>query len=186
MTCIVGIVHSDGVTLGADSLTTSGWTHQVKSPLQPKVFFKSNMLLGVCGELRMSNLIQHSLVVPEHKEGKSTISYLVTDFTNAVRECLKEGGNAKKTEEHEANTGGILIGYRGKVYAMSSAYDVFESANSYDAMGSGTDVALGSLHTTSFIKPRIGVLDRVTLALGAASEFSYGVRGPFVVETLTV
>ena len=61
---------------------------------------------------------------------------------------------------------------------MDSDFHIGEADVQYMAEGSGQQVALGSLHSTSAIKtPR----KRVRMALEAASKFIMSVRGPFTI-----
>jgi hypothetical protein len=60
-----------------------------------------------------------------------------------------------------------------------SDYQVAESVLDYEAVGCGTDIAMGSLHATGEHTTMYAV-QRIKAALEAAEEFSAGVRGPFV------
>ena len=74
MTCIIGIEHGGKVYMGGDSAGTIGWTSR---PLSiPKVFKKQNMLIGVSGTMRETQLLQYELSLP-HKEADSPFIYLI-------------------------------------------------------------------------------------------------------------
>ena len=61
---------------------------------------------------------------------------------------------------------------------MESDFHIGECDIEYMAEGSGQQVALGSLHSTSNIKtPR----KRVRMALEASAKFIMTVRGPFTI-----
>jgi ATP-dependent protease HslVU (ClpYQ) peptidase subunit len=110
------------------------------------------------------------------------------DFSQRTRSdskiCHVQGGFA--TKESEAEVGGqFLVAYEGRIFQVYSDYQVAESSHNYEAVGCGSDIAMGSLHTTlnhSVMYPE----SRVRVALEAAEEFSAGVRGPFVYGTQTI
>ena len=184
MTCIVGMVHDKGVTMGCDSQVTSGWTHSTLSKDSPKVFRKGDMLIGTTGTLRMLQLAHYALVIPDHPPEMDCIAYLATLFADAVRECFKNAGHAMKDKEQESNDGNLLIAYRGRLFSLGSYYSVSESAIGYDSVGSGEQVALGAMHMSAHMGEMITTDKRILWALEAASEFSSDVRGPYVIETL--
>jgi ATP-dependent protease HslVU (ClpYQ) peptidase subunit len=184
MTCIVGLVHAGGVTLGADSQTTSGWVHTTMADSLHKVFRVADMLIGSTGTARMSQLVQYALSKPEHPADMECVTYLVTHFADAVRDCLKTGGYAIKDKEQEMHDGSLLIGYRGRLFSLDTHFAINEVADGYYAIGSGQEVALGSMHTSDRMGDLLSPEKRVTWALEAAATFSNGVGGPFVIETL--
>src|SRR5690606_37136950 len=100
--------------------------------------------------------------------------WLATAFVDAVRECLKAGGYAKK--EHEVEQGGVfMVAYDGRLFIVYSDYHVEEPAEQYGAVGCGRDYATGALHATPSEMPDL----RVRAALSAAAYHSAYVRPPF-------
>jgi len=184
MTCIVGLTHAGGVTLGADSQVTTGWVHAPLADSQGKIFRVGKMLIGGTGTLRQLQLAQYALALPEHPSDMACMTYLVTRFVDAMRDCLKNGGHATKDKDQESTPGALLIAYYGRLFNLASDYAVQETADSYYAVGSGQEVALGSLHTSARMGELLSPEKRVTWALEAAATFSNGVGGPFVIETL--
>jgi ATP-dependent protease HslVU (ClpYQ) peptidase subunit len=181
MTCIVGIRSSQGVSIGGDSATTN------ESGLQTilassKVFFIQNketrMLLGCTTSCRMMQLLQYELHLPPY-EGRDVVEYLVTRFVNAVRDCLKQGGFARKEDEREEG-GNFLIGFQGRLFEMQSDYQISEPTNGYEAVGSGAKFALGALFVTPHLEPEA----RIEQALQAATYHNAYVRPPFIVERI--
>lgn len=176
MTCIVGIEHDGKVLMGGDAASVSGWQGQ-QSALA-KVFFRGPFLIGYTDSFRMGQLLQHHLEVPAQTDGVDDEAYMVTAFIPAVRECLKEGGYARKKDEEES-AGQFLVGYNGKLYLVDSDYQVNRFLDGYNAVGSGAAYALGSLYATTTVgmEPR----ERAIEALLAAERFSIGVASPFTI-----
>lgn len=181
MTAIVGLIGDGQIYMGADSAGTDGWLRQV-SRADKKVFKRKGMLFGFTSSFRMGQLLQYKLDIPLHDPDKDTFAYMVENFVEAVRTCLKAGGYARKDNEKE-EAGTFLVGYKERLFRVDSDYQVGESTGNYDTCGCGSELALGSLYATAKIKsmkPR----QRVLGALAAAQEFSAGVRAPFHIEVL--
>lgn len=179
MTCIVGLVEDKKVYMGGDS-TVTGYVSQTMT--LRKVFKHQNCLIGYSGSVRMCNLLQYAFTVPEHPDDMSVEHYLTTVFVDALRTLMKEAGNATKVNEQESSTGYFLIGYHGRLFNISADYSLVEVAEGFDAVGSGSSVALGAMYATRHmsLKPK----KRIELALEAASHLCWGVGEPFYIESL--
>lgn len=179
MTCIVGLIEEGKVHIGGDSAVS---TYITQTLTMKKVFRHKDCILGYSGSLRMLNLLAYAFSVPEHPSDMSVERYLTTLFVDALRTTLKDAGNATKDSEKESSTGYFLIGYQRRLFQIGIDYSVMEVADSFQAIGSGHEVALGALHATKDMS--LMPQKRIELALQAASHFCAGVGGPFSVETL--
>lgn len=176
MTCIAAIVDMGVVYMGADSAGVAGL--DVKPRRDPKIYRVGEMLIGYTSSFRMGQLLGYGLTLPAHTYGVPIERYMATDFIDAVRGVLKSGGYARK--ENEVESGGIfLVGYRGRLFNVSSDYQVAESLDTFDAVGCGESYALGSFHATEGAHISDPFM-RLELALTAAEHFSAGVRRPFI------
>jgi hypothetical protein len=176
MTCIAGVIDGDKVYIGGDSAGVGGYYLTIRS--DSKVFKKGEMIFGFTSSFRMGQLLRYKLQIPYHKPDVPLDVYMHTEFIDAVRTCLKEGGYASNKDGEE--TGGtFLVGYRGRLFQIEDDFQIGENVVPYDAVGCGMELALGSLYSTngSDRSPE----DRVRLALMAAEQFSAGVRGPFTI-----
>jgi ATP-dependent protease HslVU (ClpYQ) peptidase subunit len=178
MTCIVGLVEGNSIVMGGDSAGVSGWDLTVRK--DPKVFINGPCVMGFTSSFRMGQLLQYKLKVPAQRGGQDAHEFMATDFVDAVRSCLKEGGYAKKDHEEES-AGVFLVGYAGRLFRVDSDYQVGESEDSIMACGCGRDIALGALHALRNHKDKYTGHGRVMAALEAAERFCAGVRGPFVI-----
>jgi len=177
MTCIVGLIHNGEVLIGGDSAGVGGYDVTIRK--DAKVFRRGEFLIGGTTSFRMLQLLRFRLTVAERPESMDVYEYMVTWFIDAVRECLKAGGYATKNLEVE--TGGqFLVGYQGRLFKVDNDYQVGESVESYAACGCGEPYALGALWASADDSAH----RRVERALTAASNFSAGVRAPFVIEKL--
>lgn len=173
MTAIVGLVHDDTVYIGGDSAGVSGLQLTVRA--DTKVFRNGPYLFGFTTSFRMGQLIHHALTPPAPKGRLER--FMSTTFIDAIRDCLKQGGWARKENEREEG-GTFLVGVQGRLFVVYDDYQVGQAADGYAAVGCGDQIALGALYATAGLgmPPR----KRVRLALAAAERFSAGVRAPFI------
>lgn len=187
MTCIVGLVHDGEVFIGGDSAGVADWNLTIRT--DQKVFSNGPFIFGFTTSYRMGQLLRYSLEIPGHPalaSGKNLEAYMVKNFVDAVRECLQKGGFAEKDKEAEKG-GEFLVGVRGRLFTIHDDYQVGEPKQGFYAMGTGAQVAMGSLWTTAELnrvdsRPlQIPPTHRVMLALNAAEQLNIGVRGPHTV-----
>jgi len=179
MTCIVGLVHGGKVHIGGDSAGVAGLDLTVRS--DAKVFENDGFVFGFTTSFRMGNLLQHALTPPRRHPDDDVHKFMVTDFINAVRACLKDGGFSKK-ENNVEEGGTFLVGYAGRLFYIDEDFQVGETASGYAACGCGNSIALGALYASEGMSPK----KRVRQALKAAEQFSAGVRGPFNIVSTEV
>ena len=177
LTCVVGMVRSGHVYLGADSCQLDGW-HHVRGP-NPKIFRVGGMLIGTAGSQRVSDICQCNLELPED-HWDSPAGYMIAEFLPAVRACLKSHGGLvqKDTEEMSATA---LVGYRGSLFLIGEDFSMAE-IETFEAIGAGAKYALGCLYATDI--DDIGAEEAIERALCCAEHWCAACRGPFVVECL--
>lgn len=180
MTCIVGLVTEGKVFMGGDSAGVGGYSLTVRA--DEKVFVKGEFIMGFTSSFRMGQLLRYKLDIPYHKPEIETYEYMVTEFVEAVRSCLKTGGFAR-SENGEERGGTFLVGYRGELFMIDGDFQVGKPMHDYDAVGCGSDIAKGSLFTSGRLAD-VGPQERIRDALRAAEQFSAGVRGPFNIVTV--
>jgi len=175
VTCVAGLAEKGRVWIGADSAGVGGLSLTVRA--DSKVFRRGPFVMGFTTSFRMGQLLRYRLTIPEHRPNIEVEQWMATEFVDAVRECLKAGGFARKKDEEE--TGGtFLVGYRGQLFAVHEDYQVGEPLDGFDAVGSGAELARGALFATRGRAPR----RRIEIALQAAERMNAGVRGPFHIE----
>ncbi len=179
MTCIAGLVDEDNkIYIAGDSAAVGNLSLTIRK--DRKVFRNGDFLIGFTTSFRMGQLLQHTFKPPEcpsWDEEHTIERYMATTFVDAVRDCFKAGGFAQKNSEQESG-GMFLVGFQGRLFCIFSDYQVGEALDGYDAIGCGSDIALGVLYATPTMKPK----KRLELALQAAEHHSAGVRLPFIIE----
>ena len=119
MTCIVGLVHEGVVYIGGDRAGVAGLSLVVRA--DEKVFRNGDFLMGFTTSFRMGQLLRYKLDPPRRHPDDRVAKYMVVDFINAVRECLKAGGWASKEKEIEQG-GTFLVGYSGHLFTVQGDY----------------------------------------------------------------
>jgi len=174
MTVIVGVEHDGGVTIGGDSAAIED--DLIAPTTFPKVIENGPYLVGYVDSFRLGQLVAYRLRVPEQKCGDD-LEHLATVFVDALRKIVAQAGVGKDGEEQLPCA--LLVGYRRKLYTVESDLAVLRSTLGYEAMGCGSPLALGSLHTTRGLPAH----RRVQYALNAAATHSTGVCAPFTITT---
>lgn len=174
MTCIAGVKHEGKVYIGADSSGVAGYDLTVMA--DEKVFRNGPFLMGFTTSFRMGQLLRFAFNPPKQHPDTDDYRFMVTEFIDECRRCLKTGGWAQKTNEQE-EAGTFLVGYKGELYIVEGDYQVGRPAAYFAAVGCGAPIAHGALHATEGMAPE----RRIRTALEAAERFSAGVRRPFMI-----
>lgn len=173
MTCVVGLKTEQGIYIGGDSAVSTG-DNLVQIMADPKVWSKGQFIFGYAGTLRAGQIIKYNLKIPP-VNNREPIEYMVTAFVDSMRKTLKKAGAAKEEHKEEEHPNQFLVGFRGHLYELDESYGVCEVADEFVAIGSGTEYALGSLHTTKGLEPDY----RILKALEASAHFNNWVCPPF-------
>lgn len=175
MTCIVAYAEGGRTFMGADSAVSGG--DQRTTLASGKVWRNGPMIFGACGSLRHGQLIRYGVDVPPRPHGMDVTKYLATTFADVVRAAMKAGGGMETYYGVEHSEAWSLVGYAGRLFYLGADSSVVESTDSYTAVGSGEEYALGSLHSTA--SGGYSVRQRLRMALEAAANFSSSVAAPF-------
>jgi ATP-dependent protease HslVU (ClpYQ) peptidase subunit len=174
-TCIVGIAHKGVVWMGCDSMASDGRAKM--RMLAPKVVRTGDLLVGVCGSLRVRDTVEY-VALPERGEAmKDDREYLVRSYVPHLRAALKDAGVLATDDGLDEVDSNMLLAYRKRLYSLYDDFSLLEHAEW--AVGSGSEYALGSLFSTSGDPAK-----RIKTALQAACEFSPSCGPPFVLEKL--
>lgn len=185
MTCIVALTSGNKVYLGGDSAASDEKSGLILQTVDPKVFKVGQYGIGFVESFRMGQILQYNWTPPIYKPTKgfkNLDKFMRTKFVESIKEAYQEHGYGRFGQNtEEGDEGGIIIiavQNTGRIFIMDVDYHVSEVDVEYLAEGSGQQIALGSLYSTSTIKtPR----KRVRMALEAAQKFIMSVRGPFTI-----
>ena len=75
-----------------------------------------------------------------------------------------------------------MFGYRGQLYQVENDFQIAKVRYHFDAVGCGSNLALGCLF--GLVNQKLDPKIRIKKALEAAQEFSAGVREPFHIVSI--
>jgi len=134
MTTIVTTTGNNFATLTADQGITSDLIH----PDMNKIVVQDKWLIGVAGSARVCDQLQYSIEYPKPPvdviRSGTWLKWLVTKVIPLIDDTIKDS---------EMDAEAILVTH-GKAFLISENLSVL-SAKPYWAIGSGADLALGSL-----------------------------------------
>lgn len=180
MTCIVGIEGKNTVWLGGDSAATAGDGSQTLIA-DKKVFVNGDIAFGICGSPKIIDPLMYTKFAKQ-KRGEDNREYVATVLVPMIKHAFKEAGcTVEHPEAGEVFHGEILFGVGGKLYRMQSNFQLITDSQGYASVGSGSDIALGSLHAT---KKDSNARRRILTALEASALGNAGVRPPFAIVSV--
>jgi ATP-dependent protease HslVU (ClpYQ) peptidase subunit len=140
MTTIVTTTGNNFCTLTADQGITSDLIH----PDMPKIVQQDTWLIGVAGSARVCDQLQYSIEYPkppaEVVKSGEWLKWLVTKVVPLIDDTIKDT---------EMDAEALLITH-GKAFLISENLSVL-TASPYWAIGSGADLALGSLADKQYL-----------------------------------
>jgi ATP-dependent protease HslVU (ClpYQ) peptidase subunit len=164
LTCIAGVVSNGKVYIGADSAGV-GPNEELQLRKDSKVFRNGEYLVGVSGSWRANQILKYAKLDPGPIKEVNPFKHLVTSFLPGIR-------TMDLPENFE-----LLVGFRGRLFHVYGLSQVSEEIADYEACGSGSQVARGSLYTSA--RTALTPAARIMYALEAAERFCSGVRSPF-------
>ena len=168
MTCIVGIVDNDIVYIGGDRGISNN--DNILSLCRPKVAKNGEYIIGYAGSQGVGQLA-HIMTTPVI--GKDIEKTLRTSFIKSLKTIIEEFGPSNLTESE--NHTDFLVGCKGRLFEISTN-DWSVSELEYSAVGSGSNIALGSIYTTSLYD--LSIKERVQIALDSAIALSPTCQSP--------
>lgn len=178
MTSVVALIENGITYFAADSLVVttpsqyhSGVSQTIKQ--ETKIFKKNNMLFGASGHVRMAQLLRYEFEIPEYTPGCDKMKYLVSCFVKGLQLCLIGSGF-----DLDGLGGNILLSLEGELFTIGDKWNICNTADKYDAIGKSSEVAIGSLHTTSQLES-LSPLQRLYLALQATEHHTCVVKSPY-------
>ena len=150
MTCIIAVKDKDGITVGADTQTTRGSSKEYTT--EPKIFFKGDVLVGVCGSKRATQLLKYVWELPVSINTDGSTNEVEYDDYNmhnillsSIKECFLSNNHSSTTNNVEEISENILLCVDGKMYVIESNYCLSEVQHGFVCMGSGEEYAYGAM-----------------------------------------
>jgi len=179
MTCVVAIKHKNKIYMGADSEISSQHISRVRSTKTPKIFINDKFIIGNCGSLRFNQILQYLFKPSPQLPKESDDEYIYGNTMRAIRNVCFEYGYFKN-EAYGNSCEDFILGYKKNIYRVFADFSIEVPFQNFTACGSGENFAMGSLHETEKLHPKI----RIFRALACAEKFAPGVKQPFKILEL--
>lgn len=176
MTTVAGLVFNGEAWLGSDSATAFGWQQRMK--VEPKVLQHfvqggSRLLIGSAGRAAITTSITYHFK-PPIQTIQTDEEYIATLLMVALREAIAA---TQAYQDNERNMDGdCLVGYRGKLYRIGCDFIASQMEDGFDAIGSGSDFAIGALAILRQNK-KLTPQQILTQALEVSKRFDMGTAG---------
>lgn len=137
----------------------------------PKIWKKEGYLFGYAGSMD-GDRIKHLFVPPQPEPRVNIDKFMYSKFLKALRTFYENWW----VDTSPSSDFGMIICVRGKIYEHNAGdMSLTQYEQDYLAMGSGGDLALGSLYSTQKQKD---ARKRAVLAVNAALNHSTSCKGP--------
>ena len=139
MTIIAAYRGSDGIYIGSDSCGVMN--QEISSDIGPKLIRHGNYIVGFTKSYRTADIIQESNKIPDRIDS----IYGVREFRDVLQDALKTEVKDKNGAENSQLW--VLIATPRDIWHICTDYMINRVLH-YDAIGSGYQVAIGSLFTS--------------------------------------
>ena len=183
MTIVIGAIDDDGnLVFGSDSAASANDDLTVRS--DSKVFAKDGYTIGFAGSYRFFQIVQYEMKLPTLSPIflSDPLEFMVRKFVPALRACLmKHGHMTIESSVDGSDISSLLVGFHSYLFTVENDFHVAPHKE-YAAIGSGAQVALGSLYSSKTLGTSTAY-DAVETALYAAEYLCASVRGPMLISS---
>ena len=185
MTTILAIQGENYAAIGSDSQWTDEYG-RIGKMSQSKVVTLGAYLIGIAGDTRGANTVQHMFTppaLPPKLSGNKLTKFIVSQFVPSLREVLETNGVGRPQYDSEpaVSANDMLVCANGVIYQIDTDYGTEVDANGLYACGSGAHYGLGALQ--AFVgnkKVSSTVAKQVLLkAITVSAKFDSGTGAPF-------
>lgn len=185
MTTILAIQGDDFCAIGSDSQWTDDY-NRVGKMNQPKVVSVGRYLIGVAGDTRGANVIQHIFtppVLPPKLVGAKLTKFIVSQFLPSYKECLEThgAGRPQYDDQPAQSANDLLVCANGVIFQIDTDYGTETDTCNLYAIGSGGHYGLGALQAyTNGKRVSLTNAKQVLLkSLSVSAKFDSGSGSPF-------
>lgn len=145
MTTIAAIRGPAWVLVGCDSIIVAEGERKYVLPEDTaKVFWNGAYLMGVAGDLRVINVLQHAFEPPDASRMRGTRldKFMISSFIPALKTCMEE--NLGSSKDLAGCT--VLVVVNKVAYEIGNSYEIIRDEIGIHAIGTGAPFALGALY----------------------------------------
>ena len=185
MTVIVAKTDGDVVLMGCDSSSITDDGKFVVRRGNTKVWKftlgSEDIMIGFCGTFAVGSWVRYGFEWPAVQYPIK--QWLVVDVVPALRESIAKRFRLDNKDEFDTT---FILCFRrpGRIFVLSPCGDVEEPSNTFTAIGSGSEIALGAMSTLKMIGSDLMSWDEVDIALKTSEQHHSSVHGPMHILAL--
>lgn len=168
MTTIVARRNGEAWDFAWDSRVSYGSMYEDSS--YEKVFFNDELLFGVSGTIRNSNIVRHAKLPKIKATDKDTAKWVVNTLMPALIKVLRDNLSVEVHNENIDAEWGVLLWVRGEVFDIGSDFSAIK-VDSYSAVGSGSRFAYAALDMGASAKRAVKIAKGRDLHSGGQVHF---------------
>lgn len=187
MTSILAIQGDKWAVIGADSRWSDEHGRMGRGTT-PKAFKVGRYVIGVAGDIRGANIIQHSFTPPPLKanlKGAALNKFIISSFVPAYKKVLEQNGVGRPQYESNPAESSIeaIVLANGVIFQIDPDYGIEMDAGRLYAAGSGGHYGLGALRAMQAQSARNpdSAAAMITSALAICGEYDTGTGPPYLV-----
>ncbi len=138
MTAIVGLQTKYAIYLASDSLLIQNGS--IKEFVPTKIFRKGSFLIGIAGDWRCANIIEHVFKVPKRVAKRPFMHYLYNRFLPALRGLISE--NAGEDNEYIV---AVKNGHKRYLLVLDDGFNFHLVHDPFVCAGSAEELCYGAL-----------------------------------------
>lgn len=186
MTLIVGAYQDGELWMGADSYLEHNTIsfNQQRPKIIRKVEAETNrpVLIGCCGEASLLQIVEFRYQVRTRSEETEIFEHVMDGIAQPLLDAIRIRAKELNLKKSKWPLGRFLIGYEDRLFILDRQFYVVETRDSFAAIGSGEEPALGCLFVTQ--TGDLPLHERVHKAMEAGAKYSSQVAPPFHIEKL--
>lgn len=181
MTLVVAVADEKRAVMGSDSGAASLADSAMFKVKNPKVFRAGPFVVGFALSWRFGQILQYHVEWPEPEPGCDLFRFTITEVGPRIRNAVVEHGFMAPRDDNTKRDAQAILALDNQIFGINGRMEVIQLQEPYVAIGSGQQVAYGSLYVTQALTD-LSLERRVEIALEAGCEYVPGLRRPFTIE----
>lgn len=189
MTTIIGVVIDGTAWLSADSCMTTGGEYNIRPTskiIKKSGYGETSMLIASAGSLRFSQFLE-TWIIPGFRSSateeeilESPRRWLLESFIPLLCTAMKEE-NLLEADDTMRGEHGFILAFMGTIWRIEANFSLFNGTRNFDAIGSGSDYAIGAWSLMSLYGAVIGgsPVEKLTDIMRVCADTDLHTREPF-------
>lgn len=170
MTCTIAIIDGNVVVMGCDSAATDEDNVLTLRKGCCKIWKVENFMVGFCGNYSELMWIKYAFDWPSKKKSETLEHWLISKVYKNIQKAF---------ENRKDVSWSLMFGFSrpGRIMVLRQCGDLEERVDDFNAIGSASQLAIGSLKTMEENK-ELYSWEKIENALKISEKYDCSVRGP--------